>query len=85
MCIKVVTEKHLRQFVSNGYCPLQFQTYQCVYYKGGIATAFWFVYQRLIIIQHIYVSHARVFLLHEILHGLTGKRDKSNLSTESQP
>lgn len=85
MCIKVVTENHLRQFVSNGYCPLQFQTYQCVYYKGGIATAFWFVYQRLIIIQHIYVSHARVLLLHEILHGLTGKRDKSNLSTESQP
>lgn len=72
MCIKASsdTEAPETQFVSNGCCPLQFQTYQCVYYKGDIATAFWFVYQRLIIIQHIYVSYARLFLLHEILHDL---------------
>lgn len=72
MCIKASsdTEAPETQFVSNGCCPPQFQTYQCVHYKGDIATAFWFVYKRLIIIQHIYVSYARLFLLHEILHDL---------------
>lgn len=88
MCIKASsdTEAPETPLVSKGYWRPQFQTYQCVYYKEDIATASWFVYQRLIIIQHIYVSYARVFLVHEILRDLiTGKRVESNLSTESQP